>query len=493
MDDSIQLNPMKQKKSYFFYFKVAIILSIFYWIVESILHHYVYQEPNFEFIPLDADEIWMRCTSVFLMMSFGFFADIQSNKLLSELNKEKTIVEKAKADSIDIAEKYKSIVDTAINGIATINSKGIIRSINPAFIRQFGYDEKEILGENINQIMPSPFKEEHDMYLKNYTETGERKIIGIGREVIGKRKNGSTFPLHLSVSEYLLNGEKMYTGIIHDLTEQYKNKRKMDIAKEVAEITGNKLRQTNNSLVQAVEDAEKYQRQLIESSKMASLGAMSSGMAHELNQPLGAILLKAQLVPKLVEKGFYDKILSVNEDIKNQSLRAKKIMDSLRVFSREDKEIALESCDMISILNDILTMYTDEFRLANINLEINFENNDLIFKGSIVQIGEVLSNILSNARDALEDLENKNINIRAYLEQEYVVIEISDSGCGIPEDKIANIYEPFYTSKPIGKGTGLGLSLSYSMVKNSGGEILVDSKIGKGTTFKLIFPKSKET
>ncbi|PCJ63391.1 MAG: hypothetical protein COA79_00870 [Planctomycetota bacterium] len=634
---------MENNSAKFSYIKIAVILAFLYWIVESLIKFFIFNEKELDLIPTDIRELTMKITVVIFIISFGIWTEISSNKMHNQFEHEKSLIENTKIETFQNAARifkseneqyldslniYKSIIETAVDGIATINENGIIKSINKSFlvlfnykaeeiigqnisiimpslinldagkylnditeinihslvgagrelighksdfsifpilisisansekettlytlitrdltkqkedqkklsdaneesfknlqkfksiietafdsvsifntdgivqsvnnsfIKLFGYESNEIIGKNINLIMPSPFREEHNTYLNSYLVTGIKNMIGVGREIQGKHKNGTMFPLFMSINDFNENGEKFFTGIIRDLSDQKKYERKLLVAKEVAEIMSEQLSNTNESLVQSISDTDKFQNQMIESSKMASLGAMSSGMAHELNQPLGAILLKSQLIPKLIDTGKFEKVVQVVDDIKNQSIRAKKIMDSLRIFSREDKNTVLEKCDLNRIIIDILTMYTQEFELLSINLEVNFGKDSFIILASYVQIGEILSNLLSNARDAVKEMSLKNISINTYAENKTIVLEVADTGCGISKEHIDNIYEPFFTTKPIGKGTGLGLSLSYSMIKDNGGEIIVNSTKNKGTTFKLIFQSQGET
>ena len=248
---------------------------------------------------------------------------------------------------------------------------------------------------------------------------------------------------------------------------------------------------STNELTRAKEEAEKLQGQLIESSKMAMLGEMSSGIAHELSQPLGAILLKSQLLPKLIDTGDSERAVRISSEIRDQTVRAKKIMDSLRVISREDRHDEREECEFNDILSSVLVLFEDDFRLKKIGLDVVFSDDDTSVMVSRVQIGQVLTNLLSNAKDAVDENDEKEIKIKTYLEDEYVIFEIVDNGCGIKSEIAGKIFEPFFTTKPVGKGTGLGLSMSYSMVHENDGNIVVKSVVGEGTEFKLIFPFRK--
>lgn len=239
----------------------------------------------------------------------------------------------------------------------------------------------------------------------------------------------------------------------------------------------------------------RFQAQLIESSKMASLGNMSAGLAHELNQPLGTMLLKSQMMLKLVghENLNLEKIQSISESIGKQVLKAKKIVDALRAFSRESKEVVLEYCDIHKIIDDVVALFLEDFKLLNVNLELALTDEKAEVYVSPTQIELILSNLLINARDAVDKRESKKVKINTKLIDRYVEIEVYDNGCGIPKSEINKIFEPFFTTKPIGKGTGLGLSLSYGMIKDNHGELTVSSEEGKSTTFKLTLPRQEQS
>ena len=236
----------------------------------------------------------------------------------------------------------------------------------------------------------------------------------------------------------------------------------------------------------------KLQKKLIESNKMASIGVMSSGIAHELSQPLAAILLKTQLIPRLIEKKKYALIKKTGEDVVTQTLRAKKIIDSQRVISREERDEDREKCDLNSLVEDVLTLFMDGFKLSNVNLELMLTTGEMLVFVSPVQIGQVLSALLINAQDAVENSNPKKVIVRTDRVNDSIVLEVSDNGCGISKNSIGRIFDPFYTTKSVGKRTGLGLSLGYSMIQENGCELTVSSEEGKGAKFRVVIPAINE-
>jgi len=313
--------------------------------------------------------------------------------------------------------------------------------------------------------------------IANTTQEGKQKLIILA--------SGISLFGALSLFLFIRGYQRINADLEKKVLIRTKNLKQ---AKDEAVAAAEEINKINQSLLQAKEETELYQEKLLESNKMASLGAMSSGIAHELNQPLGAILLKTQLVLKFIEKGNFDKIKSINEAVMDQVLRAKKIMDSLRIFSREDKTLQREHYDINKLILDICVLFHDEFNLSKVNFDLNLTEQEIVANISPVQIGQVLANLITNARDAVEENDDKNVSICSQLEQGEIIIEVSDNGYGIPEEIISKIFEPFYTTKAVGKGTGLGLSLSYSMIKDNGGEIIVKSTVGEGTVFKLVIP-----
>lgn len=247
------------------------------------------------------------------------------------------------------------------------------------------------------------------------------------------------------------------------------------------------VKEKAKDLMQAHEANKDYRDKMIEMNKMASLGEMSAGIGHELSQPLGTILLKCHMLPKVLEQNNRDKSLQLVEDIRLQAIRAKEIMDSLRVISRDAKPEDRTSLDLSEVIRKSEVLIKDDMIMNKV--EVNRELSQGIFiYASPVQLGQVITNLMSNARDALENSEQKVITLRTYTEDGNGVLEIEDTGPGIPKEYQSKIFEPFFTSKPVGKGTGLGLSMCYSMIQDNEGEISFTTSPDNGTCFKISIP-----
>ena len=251
-----------------------------------------------------------------------------------------------------------------------------------------------------------------------------------------------------------------------------------------------KVTEQTRDLMEAQEARKNFESKLIEMNKMASLGEMSAGIGHELSQPLGTILLKCQMLPKALDKRDYDKCTKYVEDIRNQAVRAKEIMDSLRIISRDAKPEDKTSIELNQVIRKAEVLIKEDLTMNGITLKKELSQGIYIY-ASPVQLGQVIANLITNARDALRESEEKIITVRSYTKEGNGILEVEDTGPGIPEEHQGKVFEPFFTSKPVGKGTGLGLSMCYSMVQDNEGEISFTTTAHQGTCFTVTFPLTR--
>ena len=242
-----------------------------------------------------------------------------------------------------------------------------------------------------------------------------------------------------------------------------------------------KLNKTNQELTQT-------QTQLIQSAKLASVGEMATGLAHEINQPLGIISMYADLRLKEAKKGQYDKTKETYELIIKQINRATTIINHLRVFGRDSSTIPKSLSDINNVIESSFTLFHEQFKENNIILIKNLSNNLSPINCNTIQIEQVLTNLLINAKDSLDSKKTKQIIVRSLQTDNQIRIEIEDTGMGISLNHLDKIFDPFFTTKEVGKGTGLGLSISYGIIKNHGGDLSAISKEGEGTTFLIQLP-----
>ena len=367
----------------------------------------------------------------------------------------------------------QAVYETAVDAIVVIDERGVIQEVNPATANLFGYKADEVLGRNVSMLMPNPYRDEHDGYLRKYRDTGIRKIIGIGREVIGQRKDGSTFPMHLAVSEIKVADQRMFTGIVRDITD----------LKEAE----NELRKLNDELETRVqertEELHKTQRELVRKEKLATLGQVSGGIAHEIRNPLNVV--KTSIYYLINAKNpSEEKIEEHLERIDRQVLLIDNVVTALTDVARLP-EPSLVSTNLQSVMNDII-------RTANLPPEIKIENHidgdvpDVLVDAN--QIPIVFRNLIRNARDAMP--EGGAITMSVERVDQMLHIKITDEGIGIATEHIDKIMEPLYSTKA--RGMGLGLAISKTIVQKNKGDLTVTSTPGIGTTFTVSLPTSIE-
>jgi PAS domain S-box-containing protein len=367
------------------------------------------------------------------------------------------------------AAKLRGILETAVTAIITIDDRGLIESINPATERLFGYGAAELIGQNVKVLMPEPYKAEHDGYIGNYLDTGVKKIIGIGREVSGRRKDGTSFPLHLSVSEFSAEGRRYFTGMIHDLSDR----------KHVEEA----LRESERRLAQA--------------QKMDAVGQLTGGIAHDFNNLLLVITGNLELLDLHLVRDEQKVLLKEAQDA---AMLGSKLTDQLLTFARRRHMDA-----QVIQLNDQVVGITDMLRRTlgeHIMLSTSLARNVWSTMADPGQFQSAIVNMAVNARDAMPQggklvIETRNIVLDAdhgdfhpeLQPGQYIQLSISDTGSGMPPEVRDRVFEPFFTTKEKGRGTGLGLAMVYGFVKQSGGHVTIYSEIRHGTTFNLYFPR----
>ena len=367
------------------------------------------------------------------------------------------------------AAKLRGILESAVTAIITIGERGVIEDINPATERLFGYSASELLGENVKILMPEPYRSEHDGYISNYVATGLKKIIGIGREVSGRRKDGSIFPVHLSVSEFAADGRRYFTGMIHDISDRM-------------------------HVEEALRESE---RRLAHSQKMEAVGRLAGGLAHDFNNLLTVIMGHSQVL--LNDMGVGHPLKNKIEEMQKAGERAAALIRQLLTFSRRQPSEP-KVLDLNLVLINLETMLR---RLIgeDIDLTLSASRENLRVKADPAQLEQIVMNLVVNARDAMPKggklvIESASANLGRtpvyHLSPlppgAYVRLSVSDTGCGMPPEVQAHIFEPFFTTKEMGKGTGLGLSTVYGIVTQSGGHIWVDSEPGKGSILTVVLP-----
>jgi two-component system, LuxR family, sensor kinase FixL len=356
----------------------------------------------------------------------------------------------AVANAASHAARWQAIVDTATEGIVTIDAAGLIETCNGAAERLFGYRAQEVIGRNVSMLMPPPYRDEHDGYLRRYLSTGEKRIIGIGREVIGRRKDGSEFPIDLSVGEGANTGRRFFTAVIRDIT-----------------------------------DRKEMQTKLAQTERLAAVGELAAGVAHEINNPINTVINCAQLV----QDG--DDANTNCQVIIEESMRIADIVRDLLQFARDDRDRP-QPTSLAEVVQRTLRLLGENWKRHGVVLQVDVADHLPQLHARPQQIQQVLLNLLINAKDALVQSEttDRRVWLSAEVDGNGVAFTVRDNGPGIPGQLGERIFEPFVTTKRARGGTGLGLSISRSIVEGYGGTIRVDSVPGQGATFRVWLPQA---
>jgi PAS domain S-box-containing protein len=361
------------------------------------------------------------------------------------------------------ASKLTALLESAVDAIITIDARGLIENVNPAAEKLFQYEQAEFIGQNVRFLMPEPYRAEHDGYIRNYIETGVRKIIGIGREVMGQRQDGSTFPMHLAVSRFEVQGETFFTGIIHDMSDR-------------------------KHAEQALQQAQ----------KMEAIGQLTGGIAHDFNNLLSVIIGNLELLePRIASEDDREFL----RDAQEAADLGAKLTARLLAFARRsilEPEI-VDLNQMVLGLTDMLRRTLEE----NVDLSTVLTGELWRTKSDPAQIESAIINLAINARDAMPDggrliLETRNaeyseldIAHEAGMKPgQYVQLSVTDTGTGMPPEVRERALEPFFTTKEAGQGTGLGLPMVYGFARQSGGDVTIYSEDGIGTTVNIYLPRS---
>lgn len=371
------------------------------------------------------------------------------------------------AAALEAAEaRLRSILQTVPDAMIVIDEAGRIESLSSTAENLFGYAMSEVAGRNVSVLMPSPYREQHDGYMRRYLETGEKRIIGIGRIVVGQRKDGTTFPLHLTVGELRSSGRHYFTGFIRDLTAQ--------------QLTESRLKE--------------LQSEVTHMSRFTALGEMASTLAHEINQPLTAISNYLKGCRRLLERIEGDQAGVLREAIEraaDQALRAGHIIRRLREFvARGESERHIEN--LPKLVEDASTLALIGARENGIEVSFRFDPAADVVLADRIQIQQVLVNLIRNAIEVMLESSNpRRLEIATVASADGMAqVSVADSGSGLAPEVAAHLFQPFVTTKR--KGMGLGLSICRTIIEAHGGKIWVEVPPQGGTIFRFTLRMARE-
>lgn len=379
----------------------------------------------------------------------GFITDITKRK-------------QAETDLINAEAYATTVVETAVEAVITIDASGLIEKFNRAAQSMFGYSTLDVVGKNVRKLMPEPHRSNHDAYIGRYLSTNEARIIGTGRELTGQRKDGSLFPIHLSVSEVINGSERRFVGLIRDLSEQ-----------RFAE-----------------QEAREHRDRLAHVDRLTMLGEMATGIAHEINQPLTAISMYAQSCIRFLESETpkTERLKEALEKLSAQAHRAGTIIERMQQMARQ-RDSQREAVDGNELMMGVLQLAETEARMRDITIELDLCNKSREIRGDPVQIQQVVLNLLRNGMEAMEEhgfRDGRCIRLCTQCRPEGFTILVVDSGTGLPGDAETLLFKPFSSTKET--GMGLGLSICKSIVSAHGGQLKFHNNPQAGSTFYFTLP-----
>jgi PAS domain S-box-containing protein len=340
--------------------------------------------------------------------------------------------------------RWKAIIDSAVDGIIVIDAHGRVEAFNPAAERLFGYPAPEVLGRNVDMLMPSPYREEHDTYLARYLATGRAKIIGSGREVQGLRKDGTTFPLHLSVGQITVHGERKFTGILHDLSSRVQ-----------------------------------MEGQLREQAALAKLGEMAAVIAHEVKNPLAGIRGAIQVFGSQISGG--GTRAQVLKEIVTRIDALDQMMKDLLLFARPPKPRRTPT-DLVPLVTTTANLLSQDPAMKDVDVDIEGSAPAVPADPDMLRI--VFQNLLLNSAHAMHG--KGHIRVAVDAREATCQIAFIDDGPGIPTEIREKIFTPFFTTKS--RGSGLGLPTAKRLIEAHDGQIAIDCPPAGGTSVLVRLP-----
>lgn len=357
-------------------------------------------------------------------------------------------------------ERLRSMFETVPDGVIAIDEAGRINSFNRIAERLFGFEAAEVLGQNVSILMPSPYRERHDAYIDRYHRTGERRVIGIGRIVVGQRKDGSTFPMELTIGEAKVRGRRVFTGFVRDITE----------------------RQTSEKRLQELQD------ELVHVARLSELGQMSSALAHELNQPLAAVRNYVEACRRMIASADMpqaDGACRALEKALAQADRAGEIIRRLRqLVEKKAPRRGLE--DMNKVVEEATALALVGTARAGIRVGFTFAPDLAPVLMDKIQIQQVIVNLVRNAVDAMASVQERNIRITTEQDSDATIVRVCDSGPGLAPEVCDRLFQPFVTTKE--KGLGVGLSICRTIIQAHDGQLWAEPNPDRGVTFAFKLP-----
>ena len=392
----------------------------------------------------------------------------QSGKVVGASKVARDVTEHRSAEQAlrEGAARLRTLIETAVDGVILINARGVVLVFNPACEKLFGYSADAVIGQNVKMLMPQPYRQEHDRYLSNYLDTREPKIIGIGREVMGRRKDGSTFPMGLSVGEAKQEGESIFVGIIHDLSAS---------------------RRTEGELQQA-------QTELARVARVTTLGELTAAIAHEVNQPLTGLVSSGNACLRWLasEPPNLEAARNSVERMVSAGNRASEVITRIRALVANSLP-QRELLDINEAITEVVALIDREVQRNHVSLQLDLADNVPPILGDRIQLQQVVLNLVLNAIEAMSEVGDRRRELSvssATDENNGALVVVRDSGTGLGAASADRLFEAFYTTKA--HGMGIGLAVSRTIIQAHGGRLWATPNMPHGAIFQFSLPADSE-